>query len=118
MRRRCSRLTVLSGSPSSFGGVIVWPFHGGVKQRAAVFELELFGATEGDFQTVGEIVGNMITTDREHARMFDDAIGINHVLGGPTANIDDQRAEFFCSLESNASEEARPLEDHILGFKL
>src|SRR5947209_7620119 len=37
----------------------------------------------------------MIAAYGKYAGVFDDTVGIEHVLGGATANIDDERAQFL-----------------------
>ena len=69
---------------------------GGLVEKAvAVLDLELLGAAERHFQTIRQIVRDMIAADREHARVLDDPVGINDIVGRPAADVDDQRAEFL-----------------------
>ncbi len=80
MRRRCSRLTILAGKPKCAGGGEGLALDGGIEQGGAVFELQLFGAAQGDLQTVSQVVGDVVAADGQDAGVFDNALGIDDVI--------------------------------------
>jgi len=47
-----------------------------IHERRAVFEFQLFRATQLHLQAVAEVVGNMVAANRQDAGVLDDAVGI------------------------------------------
>ena len=63
--------------------------------RRAVFQLEFFRAAQRHLQAISQIVGNVVAADRQHAGVFDDPVGVHHVIRRAATDIDDQRAQFL-----------------------
>ena len=70
---------------------------GFVQKCMAVLDLQLIRAALWHFQSERQIVRHMIATDSDHAAVFDDAAGIDHVTRRATAHVNDQRTQFFLS---------------------
>jgi hypothetical protein len=93
-------------------------FAGFVADRGAVIDLELFGAAEGDFEAVGEVVRNVVAADSEDAGVFDDAFRVNDVFGGAAADVDDERAHFFLLIVEERKGAGEAAEDDVFDFEL
>ena len=89
-----------------------------VQQRGAVFELELFRAAQRHFQAVGQVVGNMVAADRQHAGVLDDAVGIDDVIGRAAADVNDQRAEFLLLVGQQRERRGEAVEDDFVHLQL
>ena len=118
MRCRCSTLTVLSGRPSSLVMVMRPAFRRLVHERRAVFELQFFRAAQRHFQAVGQIVGNVVAADRQHAGVLDDAVGIDDVIRRAAADVNDQRAQFLLLVRQQRERRREAVENNFLHFKL
>ena len=95
IRRRCSRLIGFERQAQFVGDGDGLAFAGGHRVGGAVLEFQLFGAAQGHLQSVGQVVGNVVAADGQHAGVFDDAVAIDGVIGRPAADVNDQRAEFL-----------------------
>ena len=89
-----------------------------IHQRRAVFELEFFGAAQGHFQAVSQVVGNMVSANRQNARVPDDAIGIDDVIGRAAADVHDQRAEFLLFAGQQRQRRREAVENNFIHFQL
>ena len=81
---------------------------------AAFLDLELLRARHRDAQTHRDIVRDVIAADCEHAALFHRAVDIEHVIGRPAADIDDERAEIFLMLGEDDLRGGERREDDIL----
>lgn len=93
-------------------------FDGIVHKGAAVFELELLGAAQGNFQSVSQIVGDVITANGQDAGVFDDAVHIDDVFGGTAADVNDQRAQFFVFVREQCQGGGQTGENNVVHFEL
>jgi hypothetical protein len=78
----------------------------------------LLGPAQRDFQTVSQVVGNVIPAHRQHAGVLDDAVGINDVLGRAAAEVDDQRAEFLLLVGEQRQGRGQSGKDDFIHFQL
>ena len=93
-------------------------FNGVIHDGGAVVELELFGAAEGGFQAVGQVVGDVVASDGQNAGVFDDAVGIDDVFGRAAADVHDQGAEFLLFVGQQGKGRGQAVEDNIVHFEL
>ena len=89
-----------------------------VQQRGAVFELEFFRAAQRHFQSVSQIVGNVVAAHRQHAGMPDDAARIHDVIGRAAANVNDQRAQFLLLARQQRQRRGEAVEDDFVHLQL
>ena len=83
-----------------------------------MFEFQFFRAAQRHFQAVGQIVGNVVAADRQHAGVPDDAVGINDVIGRAAADVNDQRAEFLLLARQQRERRGQAVEDDFVHFQL
>src|SRR5262245_12159439 len=89
-----------------------------VHQRAAIIDLELLCPAQRHFQTISKIVGDMITADRENPGMFDDAAGIDDIIGNSASNIDHQCAKLFLMRGEECQRRSDAAENDVLDLQL
>ena len=118
MRWRCPTLMVLSGQAEFVRDGDGLALDGFVHDGRAVFELEFFRAAQRDFQAVGEVVGDVVAANREHAGVLDDAADIDDVIGGAAADVNDERAEFLLLVREQRERGGEAVEDDFVHLNL
>jgi hypothetical protein len=83
-----------------------------------VFQLQLFRAAQRHFQAVGQVVGNVVAADRQHAGVLDDAVGIDDVIGRAAADVNDQRAQFLLLVRQQRERRGEAVEHNFVHFQL
>src|ERR1035437_4816512 len=89
-----------------------------IEHACAVLDLELLGAAEGHFQTVRQVVGHVITANREHARVLDDPIGIDDIIRRAAADVDHQRAELLLFVGEQRERSRKAVEYNVVHLQL
>ena len=92
--------------------------HAVVHQCGAVFDLELFGETQGNFQSVSQIVRDVVAADRQQAGVLDDAIRADDVFGRAAADVNDQSAQFLLLVAQQRQRRGQSVENDVFDLQL
>src|SRR5207302_5197029 len=92
--------------------------HALVHQRGAVFDLELFGETQGNFQSVSQIVRDVVAADRQQSGVLDDAIRANDVFGRAASDVNDQSAQFLLLAAQQGQRRGQSVENDVFDLQL
>ncbi len=90
--------------------------NGVVDLGGTLFDFETFGAGDGNAEADGDIVGDVIATDGENAGMRDGSVDVDDVIGGATADIEDEGTEVFLVLVEDDLGGGEGIDDDILDF--
>src|SRR2546425_6817815 len=84
------------------------------RQRAAVALLQIFGVRDRRAQPDGDVVRDVIATERQDRRVPDGAFAEQRGVGGPAADVDQQHAELLLVSREDSLGRGERLEHDIL----
>ena len=67
----------------------------GIDHGQPVVNLDLLSPGQRHLQPVGEVVGNVVAPNRQHAGVLDDTGRVHSILGYAGTEVDHQRAQFL-----------------------
>ena len=89
-----------------------------LSRSRTVLHLQIFRATQRHLEAVGEIVRDVVATDREHSSVLDDAAAIDHVFRRAAAHVEHERAEFLLLVGQKRERGGQAVEHDGLDFEL
>src|SRR5258707_1769742 len=93
-------------------------FDGIFHQCAAVLDFKLLGPAERNFQTVGQVIRDMISPNSQNACVLNDAIGIHDVLSSASTDVNNQRAKFLLFIGQERQGGCQSTEHDVINFEL
>ncbi len=78
----------------------------------------MFGAAERHFQTVGQVVRDVIASDRQQPGVLHDAVRANDVFGRASAQVDHEGAQFLLFGAQQGQRRSQPVENDVLDLQL
>src|SRR4026207_1337618 len=90
---------------------------GELAQRDAVAGLDGFGVGRRRAQGHRDVVGDLVSRDRNHRGMPDCAVGEDRDVGGAAAHVEQAHAEFLLVLRQHRARRGEGLQDEVVHLK-